>query len=261
MGTVKIILFMGLTGLLLSSCKEKKDTSYLELAELRQECNMLRQDRAKALKNNVEAQELIDNIFASINSISGRAASLERSVEENSGEMNRRKVDEIVQDIAIIKEKIERTEKMEPFDAGTQKVISNLKATIEQKQEEINELKVIIEQKEEQVSQLDHQVSSLDDELDQTNQQLRKRNAELANTKERLRENEMNAWLAMGDELISAAETLPEVKGHGNMKPIKAAKLTFILKANGCYQKALQLGSSTASLRISYANNLYRRTQ
>ena len=82
MGTVKIILFMGLTGLLLSSCKEKKDTSYLELAELRQECNMLRQDRAKALENNVEAQELIDNIFASINSISGRAASLERSVEE-----------------------------------------------------------------------------------------------------------------------------------------------------------------------------------
>ena len=81
----------------------------------------------------------------------------------------------------------------------------------------------------------------------------------MANTREELRESEINSWLAMGDELISAAETLPIVKGHGNMKPVKVAKLTFVLKARGCYQKAQQLGSPSAASRISYADRLYRQ--
>ena len=184
MGT---ILLMGLTSLLFSSCG-KKEMPDMELDELRLECYMLREDRAKALENNVEAQELIDNIFASINSISGRTTVLEHSLEENSREMNRRKVDEIVQDIAVIKEKLEQTEELERFDASTQMVISNLKIAIEQKQKEVDELKNIIEEKEEQIGRLDTQVTSLDYELAQTNRQLRERNAELIHTKEKLQE-------------------------------------------------------------------------
>ena len=82
MGTIKITSFIGIVVLLLSACGNK-DTSDMDLSELRRECELLRQDRAKALENNVEAQELIDNIFASVNSLSGRTASLERSLENN----------------------------------------------------------------------------------------------------------------------------------------------------------------------------------
>jgi len=256
MGTYKIIISFSLMGLLLASCG-KKDTQDMNLDELRQECDLLRQDRAKALENNVEAQELIDNIFASINSISGRTAVLERSLEGGQGADNRRKADEIAQDISIVKEKLARAEELEKFDKSTKIVISKLKATIEQKQSEINELKEIIRAKDEQISRLDHQVSSLDNELGQTNQELRESNAALSQTREKLRETEINSWISMGDELINAAETLPKVKGHGNMKPVKSAKLLFILKAKNCYQRAEQLGSYVASSRVSYAQKLY----
>ena len=258
MGTIKVIISTCLISTFLTTCGNK-DTSNMDLSELRRECDMLRQDRAKALENNVEAQELIDNIFASINSISGRTASLEQTLEENSSFDNRQKAEEIAQDITIIKEKLERAEELDKFDKSTKMVISKLKATIEQKQKEIDDLKEIIKEKDEQISKLDSQVSSLDNELGQTNQQLRESNAELADTKERLRESEINSWIGMGDELINAAETLPKVKGHGNMKPIKKAKLLFIMKARNCYQKAYHLGSSVASSKISYAESLYRQ--
>lgn len=260
METCKVIISLGLMGILASSCGQK-DTSNMDLSELRRECDMLRQDRAKALENNVEAQELIDNIFASINSVSGRTASLERSLEENSYDDNRIKAEEIAQDITIIKEKLERAEELEKFDKSTKMVISKLKTTIEQKQKEIDDLKDIIQEKDEQISKLDSQVSSLDNELDQTNQQLRESNAELADTKEKLRESEINSWIGMGDELINAAETLPKVKGHGNMKPIKKAKLLFILKARNCYQRAHMLGSSVGSSKIAYADNIYQQNR
>ncbi len=258
MGTIKVIISTCLISTFLTTCGNK-DTSNMDLSELRRECDMLRQDRAKALENNVEAQELIDNIFASINSISGRTASLEQTLEENSSFDNRQKAEEIAQDITIIKEKLERAEELDKFDKSTKMVISKLKATIEQKQKEIDDLKEIIKEKDEQISKLDSQVSSLDNELGQTNQRLRESNAELADTKEKLRESEINSWIGMGDELINAAEKLPKVKGHGNMKPIKNAKLLFIMKARNCYQKAYQLGSSVASSKISYAEDLYHQ--
>ena len=257
METSKVIISLSLWGLFFYSCGQK-DSSNME-SELRRECDMLRQDRAKALENNVEAQELIDNIFASINSVSGRTASLERSLEENSSDNNRQKAEEIAQDINLIKEKLEHAEELEKYDNSTKIIISKLKTTIEQKQKEIDDLKDLIREKDEQISKLDSRVSSLDNELDQTNQQLRKSNAELADTKEKLRESEINSWIGMGDELINAAETLPKVKGHGNMKPIKKAKLLFILKARNCYQRAYQLGSSVASSKIAYADNIYRQ--
>ena len=125
METCKIIIVLGLAGLLLQSCGQK-DTSNMDLSELQRECEMLRQDRAKALENNVEAQELIDNIFASINSISGRTASLEHSLEENTSDDNRQKADEIAQDITLIKDKIERAEELEKFDKSTKMVIAKL---------------------------------------------------------------------------------------------------------------------------------------
>lgn len=256
MGTFKItLMYLGLIAL--SACGNK-DTSDMDLSELHKECEMLRQDRAKTLENNVEAQELIDNIFASVNSLSGRAASLERSIGESPVYDCRMKAEEIAQDIVAIKEKLERAEELEKFDKSTKMVIAKLKTTIEQKQQEVDELKRIIQEKDEQIQRLDQQVSSLDNELEQAHQELANSNAQLLNTREQLRESEINSWVVMGDELIRAAETLPKVKGHGNMKPIKNAKLTILLKARTCYQYAGRLGYSSASSRIAYADRLYR---
>lgn len=258
MGTSKVILSLGFICFLLNSCGQK-DSSNMDLTELRRECDMLRQDRAKALESNVEAQELIDNVFMSLNSISGRMTILERSHENNVYVDNRRKAEEIAKDISTIQEKLLKAEEQDKYDKSTKIIISKLRKTIEQKQQEIDELKDIIQTKDKQISSLDCQVTDLDNKLAQTNQQLRESNVELADTREKLRETEIDSWLTMGDELIMAAETLPNVKGHGNMKPVKAAKLAFVLKAKSCYEKARQLGSPLASSKISNAERLYRQ--
>lgn len=259
MGAFKIIWTVLLLVILIA-CGDK-NTADMDVEELRRECDMLRKDRAKTLENNVEAQELIDNIFASVNSLSGRTANLQRSVGEGSLSESRLKAEEIAQDIEIIKEKLERAGEQGSLDNSTKIIISKLKTTIAQKQQEVDELRDIIRRKDEQISHLGQQVTTLDNELGAANLSLRESNAELASTKEKLRETEINSWISMGDELIRAAQTLPHVKGHGNMKPIKIAKLTIILKARNCYQNAASLGGASASARISMADRIYMQNR
>jgi hypothetical protein len=64
--------------------------------------------------------------------------------------------------------------------------------------------------------------------------------------------------MSMGDELISTADLLPDVKGHGNMKPIKSAKLTILLRARSAYNQAYQLGCAEALTKIRVAEERYR---
>lgn len=255
MGTRKVIIFC-LVGMMMSSCGNK-DTSRMDIDELRRECEELREDRAKSLANNVEAQELIDNIFASLNSISGRTSSLERGLEASSKNESTLKAEEIAQDIQVIKEKLEEAAEHEKFDESTKIVISKLKSTIIQKEEEINNLKKEIARKDEQISNLGNKVSSLDSELGETTNRLDQTSAALHETENQLKINEINSWIQMGDELLSTADLLPNVKGHGNMKPIKRAKLIIIQRARDCYSKAYQLGGNSAYSKMRDADHLY----
>ena len=74
---------------------------------------------------------------------------------------------------------------------------------------------------------------------------------------EEMKRAEMQSWLDMGNELISTADLLPDVKGHGNMKPIKSAKLTILLRAKSAYQQAYRLGCSEALSKIRMAEDRY----
>lgn len=255
MDTRKVIIF-SFVGVMMMSCGQK-DTSSMDLEELRRECEELREDRAKSLENNVEAQELIDNIFASLNTISGRTASLERAVENGAGLDNRSKAEEIAQDIKLIKEKLEEAGKTDQFDKSTQMVISKLKSAIEQKQSEIDDLKAVIAQKDEEISRLDKQVSTLGDELGETSEKLSESNVMLQEAEIKLKYNEINSWIQMGDELMYTADMLPKVKGHGNMKPVKQAKLKILLRAKECFMQAQNLGSTMAPAKIAEAERRY----
>lgn len=255
MDTRKVIIY-GFVGVMMLSCGQK-DTSSMDIEELRRECEELREDRAKSLENNVEAQELIDNIFASLNTISGRTASLERAVENGAGMDNRSKAEEIAQDIKLIKEKLEDAEKTDQFDKSTQMVISKLKSAIEQKQSEIDDLKAVIAQKDEEISRLGEQVTSLDTELGETSEKLSESNVMLQEAEIKLKYNEINSWIQMGDELMYTADMLPKVKGHGNMKPVKQAKLKILLRAKECFMQAQNLGSTMAPAKIAEAERRY----
>ena len=77
-------------------------------------------------------------------------------------------------------------------------------------------------------------------------------------TYEQLKRAEMQRWLSMGDELINTAELLPDVKGHGNMKPVKSAKLTMLQRARSAYRQAYDLGCVEAYTKMRMAEDKYQ---
>ena len=117
--------------------------------------------------------------------------------------------------------------------------------------------KIIVSQNE-KITNLGNQVTALDTELGETNAKLDNTSAQLQATESKLKINEINSWIHTGDELIGTANLLPDVKGHGNMKPIKKAKLQIILRAKECYRRAYDLGGSSAASKMSEAERLYQ---
>ena len=122
--------------------------------------------------------------------------------------------------------------------------MKNLQQTIALNEQEISRLNHVIEDK-------NQQISTLDSELAETNEQLRQ-------TLEQMKRAEMDSWISMGDELIATADLLPNVKGHGNMKVIKKAKLTILLRAKSAYDQAYQLGCADAVAKIKMADEKYQ---
>lgn len=252
MGNYKMIFMLVLFCVLICSC-DNKNTSNMSYDEYQRILSQIQNDREIANENYAEAQKLIDNIFESLHSISGRTYVLGRSINESSNNNNLNKAEEIAKDIDAIKEKIEKAEEENTFDSRTQDLLSKFKIIIEQKENEINELKAIIQLK-------DQQMSILGEKLDQTNEQLNQSNTENTSLKNDLRNSEIHKWLSTGDELLEAARTIPFVKGHGNMKDIKKAKLRIIAMARNCYQMAENLGYSPARNKYYEADNYYSKT-
>ena len=252
MGNCKMIFILVLFCVLICSCDNKNTSkSYDEYQRI---LSQIQNDREIANENYAEAQKLIDTIFESLHSISGRTSALERSINESSNYNNLNKAEEIAKDIDAIKEIIKKSEEENTFDSWTQDLISKLKISLEQKENEINELKEIIQQK-------DQQMSILGEKLDQTNEQLNQSNTENTVLKDELRKSEIDKWISTGDELLQAARTIPLVKGHGSklLKNIKTAKLRIIAMARNCYQRAENLGYSPARNMYYEAENYYTR--
>lgn len=211
--------------------------------ELQQKYDMLKESVEGTISANEEARMELNNIMLELNTISGRTISLQRDIESGISRDSRTTAEQISASIAEIKRKLNavRTEKA---DNQTLALVKNLQQTIALNEQEISRLNSVIEDK-------NQQISSLDNELAQTNEQLRQ-------TLEKLKEAEITTWISMGDELIDTAELLPNVKGHGNMKEIKKAKLTILIRAKAAYSQALQLGSSDAVSKIKLAEEKYK---
>ena len=122
-------------------------------------------------------------------------------------------------------------------------LVENLRQTIALNEQEIDRLNTVIQDKDQQITNLDNQLSSTSAQLDQTFLEMQ--------------QNEKASWLQMGDELLSTADLLPNVKGHGNMKPIKQAKLTIIKRAKAAYQQAYSLGAAEAITKMKEADRKY----
>lgn len=245
------MIIVGVAAIALStSCSESdKKVSQSKYDALVEECNELKQLREETLASSEENARLIDAIFGELQTITGRTESLQRDVEHRRGSLT--KAEAIASDLKTLKNKINKldTDKNKG-DKQFEAVVNNLKSVIKQQESEISNLKNVIRQKDEKITELDNNLSSTTSKLNSTSEQL---NA----TTERLLQAQKQNWVNIGDRLVESANELPDVKGHGNMKPVKQAKLAILKNAMSCYQKAIELGNREAKSKLNHAQGLY----
>lgn len=212
--------------------------------ELQKKYDMLKESVEGTLSANEEAQLELNRIMVELNTITGRTISLQKNVESGVGEDNKTTAERISESIAEIKQRLNSVAASNTnANKQTLALVENLRQTIALNEQEIDRLNTVIQDKDQQITNLDNQLSSTSAQLDQTLLEMQ--------------QNEKASWLQMGDELLSTADLLPNVKGHGNMKPIKQAKLTIIKRAKAAYQQAYSLGAAEAITKMKEADRIY----
>ncbi len=212
--------------------------------ELQKKYDMLKESVEGTLSANEEAQLELNRIMVELNTITGRTISLQKNVESGVGEDNKTTAERISESIAEIKQRLNSVAASNTnANKQTLALVENLRQTIALNEQEIDRLNTVIQDKDQQITNLDNQLSSTSAQLDQTLLEMQ--------------QNEKASWLQMGDELLSTADLLPNVKGHGNMKPIKQAKLTIIKRAKAAYQQAYSLGAAEAITKMKEADRKY----
>lgn len=244
-GTLCLISLFSLSTLTSCDNDESASVSREMYDDLQQKYDMLKESVDGTLSANEQARMELNNIMVELNSISGRTMSLQKNNENGTGRDNRTTAEQISASISEIKRRLNAVSTKEA-DKQTLALVKNLQQTIALNEQEISRLNETIEEK-------NQQISTLDSELAETNQQLQ-------NTLYQLQNSEMLNWIATGYELISIADLLPDVKGHGNMKDIKKAKLEILLRAKDAYEQARKLGSEEAMSKIEMADKKFQST-
>lgn len=256
MGTYKLIgtLCIAAGAMCLASCSScsgggiNDDTAAVSREvydELQQKYDMLKESVEGTLSANEEARMELNNIMVELNTISGRTISLQQNVENNGASgSTRTTAAQISESIAAIKQRLNSVT-VNKTDRQTLALVENLRQTIALNEQEIYRLNSIIDDQ-------NVQISHLDNELAATNEQLKQALSALKSA-------EGETWMSMGNELTATADLLPDVKGHGNMKEIKQAKLTILLRAKAAYNQAYQMGRADALAKIKEVDAKYQQ--
>ncbi len=249
MGNHKLVIFFLLAGTVMfsacSSCSNDDESASVSREmydELQSKYDMLKESTEGTLSANEKARTELNEIMLELNEITGQTITLQQNVESGMGTDERSTAERIQESIEIIKKRLNAVS-TDKADKQTLALVANLQKTIQLNEQEIERLNTIINQKDETISQLDS-------ELAQTNEELRQ-------ALEKTKRAEIASWVSMGDELLACADLLPNVKGHGNMKEIKRAKLGILLRAKAAYQQAYNLGDAESYSKIKVATEKY----
>ena len=227
--------------------EEQPTVSLDEYNDLREKYDLLKASSESTLAANERARQELDEIMVELSNISGRTINLQKDIENGRAKDNRSRAQHISESLAIIKRRLNAVSTT-GADKQTLALVENLRKTITLNEQEIARLNGVIEDKNQQISTLDNELAD--------------KNAQLQQVISDMKAAEQASWMHMGSELTRAADLLPDVKGHGNMKEVKKAKLLILQRAKSAYEQAYRLGCYDATARIreveakyDYANN------
>lgn len=248
MGVDKLMITASLAfATMLCSCgdSEKSTTvSREKYNELQEKYDMLKESVEGTLSANEEARLQLNSIMAELNTISGKTIMLQENVEGGKTGNSRQTAVQISEAIKAIKKKLDAVPTGNA-DKQTLALVKNLQQTIILNEQKIKDLNLVIEEKNTQISELDNQ--------------LERTNVDLQNTLSQMKRDEIRKWIELGDELIMNADNIPDSKGHGNMKPVKKAKIAILERACNAYRHAVELGGGAeAEAKVREAESKHR---
>jgi len=221
---------------------QEQTVSLDEYNQLRERYELLREASEGTKAANERARQELDDIMVELSAISGRTIKLQKDAESGIARDTRTRAVKIAESIAIIKRRLNAVS-TNGADKQTLALVENLRKTIALNEQEIQRLNSVIEEKNQQITTLDTELA--------------RKNNELSQAIAEMQAAEKASWLNMGDELTRAADLLPDVKGHGNMKEIKQAKLLILKRAKAAYNQALKLGCSEAYSKMQMVDEKY----
>lgn len=236
----------------LPSCGNGEDSENANVSrevynELLERYEGLQQSIDKTASKNERNRIELNNIMTELNGITGKTIQLQKDVESGVYTDERSTSEIIKESIAAIKERLNKVQKSGNVDAQSKALITQLRQTILLNEQEIERLNAVIAGK-------DQTIQALDSDLQEKNLRLEK-------TLALLRKKEIDNWIQTGDAIMSACELLPEVKGHGNMAPVKKATLKMLERAKAAYEEAKSLGSAEVDDKIRIAERKYHETK
>lgn len=243
----------------LPSCGNGEDSENANVSrevynELLERYEGLQQSIDKTASKNERNRIELNNIMTELNGITGKTIQLQKDVESGVYTDERSTSEIIKESIAAIKERLNKVQKSGNVDAQSKALITQLRQTILLNEQEIERLNAVIAGK-------DQTIQALDSDLQEKNLRLEKTLALQEKTLALLRKKEIDNWIQTGDAIMSACELLPEVKGHGNMAPVKKATLKMLERAKAAYEEAKSLGSAEVDDKIRIAERKYHETK
>ena len=243
MRTVKVILIAASAAIMLSACNQFVPSK--DYNELKDEYEMLKEASSETQTKYVEQAKAMDHIFTQLSAISRSTAALKGDIESGRAVMT--EAEQIEESLDYIKSQLEELDKLTAKNKELNKVVSNLKQVIADKEEEIAQLKREISDKdatiESQASEISKQKETIDDQVETINRQLATIEEQNDKLLQQVEEQALLLFKA-GVDFEEIADASPEVTFKKNKSKVSDWTVEMLNDALLYYTKALEYGYS-----------------
>ncbi|MCR4922321.1 MAG: hypothetical protein K5945_11550 [Bacteroidaceae bacterium] len=261
----KFYILLTIVSLAASACSPGQEKVTMDASEL---------ETAVKNKNEMagtlmEERKELFRILLLMNKVTGYTLQLEGE-RERSGSINGTNMSEqLFTAMKMLREELDKARQDAAQNKELLAEIDALQHSFEAKEREISRLHTDIEVIDQETMRTAEELVRIQGELAEENQKQTEENKRLESTIKLRRQEERNAWLTAGDELIEAARMIPRANtgifvGNQSME-ITHSKQMLLKRATESYNQAIrlanQVGDRQAGMqaleKVHYADNLF----
>ena len=207
---------------------------------------------------NMDLQEELYNILWEMDEIAGETFELERQRERKGGIENRIAV-RIQKRIASVRTQIENAEKQAESRPQLKSMLTQLRHSLSEKDKEVERLKTNLIQKKSTLREKYDELESIKSDLEIKISVLEADRASLERAEAALNDSKVTAWSKAGNKLMESLNYIVITKKRGKGKEVREAKIRIAERAVSCFEKARDMGDTSAGEKIQILNTIIQR--